>query len=325
MAQVARTPAERQAVSWPAVITEANAGITSDFAVQGDWNLWYDALKTYASGGSGTLEYPNYRAWGRLDVRYIGPADTIGNYQAWLALPLEERNEILIETPDRRVTGLSPTDPGSYVKYWGPSPFPAARGLYHYSYYADARYDFLADAVNPNVGPMVEMSVMEMEYLKAEGMYWTGNYSGAEAIVNYTRENNGELPPITAPTGPTDPECVPRTETGTCGDFWDALKYEKRLEVYHTGLGIAFFDDRGWGDLVANTFQHLPIPGQELEILGLSYYTFGGPSWPAMVAGQTTGPMKVDPEVLSGYWAGLRARLDQLEEETGPGPEIVKR
>jgi hypothetical protein len=232
-----------------------------------------------------------------------------------------QRNEIPIETPDRRVTGTTWDSPGLYVKHIGPSNFIGSRGTYHFSLYGDARYDTHADA--GGVGPMVEMSVTEMDYLRAEARYRMGDWSGAEAIINSTRVI-GSLPIITV-TGPTGTACVPRKDDGTCGDLWDALKYEKRLEVYHTGLGIAFFDDRGWDDLVEYTFRHLPVPGQELELLGIPNYTFGGPTGPDMVgqAQEARGPVTMSPEALMSYWRGLRVRLDALNAEMPRGGEVV--
>ncbi len=80
MAQVPRTPTERAAVDWTTVLALANQGITTDFAVMGDGDLWWDVLKTYAGSSwappDGVLG-PNYGTWGRLDYRYLGPADQL--------------------------------------------------------------------------------------------------------------------------------------------------------------------------------------------------------------------------------------------------------
>ena len=71
-------------------------------------------------------------------------------------------------------------------------------------------------------------------------------------------------------------------------DLMDKLIYEKRIEGFLLCSGCAFFDRRGFGalaptgpdfhhGLVEGTPLHFPIPGRELERLGLPYYTFGGP------------------------------------------------
>jgi hypothetical protein len=63
---------------------------------------------------------------------------------------------------------------------------------------------------------------------------------------------------------------------GADGDgatLWSMLKHEKRMEAFGTLCGIAFYDDRGWGDLVEGTPVDLPIPGSELLILEEAIYT----------------------------------------------------
>ncbi|MFG1691445.1 LamG-like jellyroll fold domain-containing protein [Gemmatimonadota bacterium] len=324
LASVGRTPVERASANWTQIAGLAAGGISSDFSIMSDGSF-LDGLKTYASGGAG-VDY-NFGTWGRLDVRYIGPADTAGHYQWWLDQPVADRNEIFISTPDRRVTGADSMSDGLYVKHIGPSPFPASRGTYHFSLYGDKRYDSFVDDWYADIPtPAVDISVAEMDFLQAEAMYRTGNSAGALAYVNQTRVNNGLLPAITV-TGPTGPGCVPRVPDAfgdlQCGDLWEALKYEKRMEVYHTGLGIAYFDDRGWDDLVENTFRHLPIPGQELEILMMPYYTFGGDpgTWPDRVAGAVT----MAPEALEAYFRNLGIRLEALEAGLEAGGTPITR
>ena len=98
------------------------------------------------------------------------------------------------------------------------------------------------------------------------------------AIVNRYRAK-GELPPFTSASGPAPggDRCVPQNADGTCGDLFEAMQYEKRLEVFMYGMGTEYFDDRGWGDLVQHTMSQFPIPGSELLLLLLDIYTFGGP------------------------------------------------
>jgi hypothetical protein len=69
---------------------------------------------------------------------------------------------------------------------------------------------------------------------------------------------------------------VPRRDDGTCGDLWDALMYEKRIDLFPLDAAATFFDQRGWGKLLRGTPLHFPVHGRELETLGLPIYTFGG-------------------------------------------------
>ena len=48
------------------------------------------------------------------------------------------------------------------------------------------------------------------------------------------------------------------------------------INQFKTAGGLAYFDDRGWGDLVTDTPIHFPIPAKALEILFEANYTFGG-------------------------------------------------
>ena len=123
------------------------------------------------------------------------------------------------------------------------------------------------------------MTGKELDLLAAEANFRLGNRDAAMAIVNKYRTTNGELPAFTSADGvaPGGDRCVPQNPDGSCGNLWEALKYEKRIELFHYGMGTEYFDDRGWGDLVTNTWEQLPIPGSELEILLQEVYTFGGP------------------------------------------------
>jgi hypothetical protein len=123
-------------------------------------------------------------------------------------------------------------------------------------------------------GPITHMTTVEMQLIKAEGMLRTAGPSPAVVgIINATRVGNGQLAPAT--TGESQ------------SDMMDKLIYEKRIEGFLLCGGCAFFDRRGFGPLaptgpafhqglVEGTPLHFPIPGQELERLGLPYYTFGG-------------------------------------------------
>jgi len=262
MAQTARTPAERQAVDWAAVRSHIDQGITEDFTVYGDDVNWWDIMKTYTV----------YSVWGRADVRTLGPADQSGNYQAWMATPVAQRDEILIDTDDRRVTGGAVDSDGKYFGYMGPARFRPERGTYHMSYYGTIKYD---DYAYDWLGEMVELSKAEMDFLKAEALYRLGDMQGAADLINVYRVANGELPPVTT-AGATGARCTPRMPDGSCADLLETLKYEKRLEVFLTSPGDAFYDDRGWGDLVSGTATQFPVPASELETLLLDIYTFGG-------------------------------------------------
>ena len=224
--------------------------------------------------------------WFRVDYRTIGgvypndpETDKDGGFAAWLAEPLESRNPYDLNTDDQRVwDGTFDLDGfpnrGTDFIWDGDIRFRPDRGVYHFSYYYSGRFEQLWEF--PYGGPLPVITVTEMDLLKAEGLYRQG-MGGVADLVNLTRVGRGGL----LPTSDTDPH------------LFDKLAYEKRIETIATGEGIAYYDRRGWGDpiptdqfghgLVEGTWLHWPVPGKELERLGLPNYTFGG-SGPLMIS-----------------------------------------
>lgn len=321
MANTPRSVAERDAVDWGTVLSHLDQGITSDWVVDGA-SVSLDALKSYAG---------TYTGWARWDMRSIGPADQSGRFQAWTASSLDDRNAFVIDTDDRRLTPaghaddpqgppededgnvLGPGDQGLYVEYMGAgsSPWPAARGTYNYSDYRDYRWDYYSGDFT---GIIPVFGFKEVQYLRAEAMIRTGNEAGALPIINEYRVNNGELPPATL-LGDQSDRCVPRDPVdGSCPDLWEVLKYEKRIETFHANWATAYFDDRGWGDLVTNTAVHFPIPGEELLLLLRDIYTFGG-------GGEGSAPDAATD--FAGYYLSpeeihdRRVALETFDEELG--------
>jgi hypothetical protein len=148
------------------------------------------------------------------------------------------------------------------------------------------------------------------------------NHSTA-ARVNVTRVANGGLPAVTSAAGDQTARCVPRPLGTTCGNLFDALKWEKRMETYHTGMGIAFFDDRGWGDLVAQTLYHFPVPGAELDRLGISNYTFGG-TGPLMASGRLRGTSNLGFKLLEDWLSKEpMQRVESMRKGSEDGPAMA--
>jgi hypothetical protein len=122
------------------------------------------------------------------------------------------------------------------------------------------------------------MTLEESRLLKAEGLFRTNNKAGAAAIINETRVPAGLS---AADATDTNTSCVPKLPNGSCGNLWEMLKWEKRMETAFTGLSIApwYYDGRGWGDLYKGTFLMLGTPCQELQVLQMEpCMNYGGPS-----------------------------------------------
>ncbi len=300
LVEVARTPAERAAVDWTRVIAEVDAGITAPFVQNMDWNSGWWANDAHVAETA-----PD---WSRVPYFVWGMADQSGNYQLWLSTPLTawpgrqpiiNGRDIVIVTPDLRFPqGETVADQtahkGKYVVIptmveHGVTPqFLWARpdrGTWRWSWYLYVR-SFAYQAGTDFHLPEIPLS--EMDLLKAEGLYRTGDRAGAAALVNKTRVAVGGLNPTDA--AGTNTSCVPKLPDGRCGDLFEMIKWEKRLEGAFQGLGTIpwYFDSRGWGDLYKGTPLQFPIPCSELRRMGMqACYTFGG------AADATAAPLSV--------------------------------
>ena len=277
-AGVARTPAERAAVDWAAVISDATNGITADFTVAygggSGWSAGYDTNQMYVTGG-----------WHAMPLFYYGMADVSGGYDAWLATPRDARKSFVVVTPDKRwpqgaTRALQQAEAPSSVA------IPAGRFVRNRptgedvpivgwgdSFYDHRRYGtgYLASVS----GNYVEMSKAEIDMLAAEGYIRAGNLAAAAALIDVSRIKNGlasvGVPASATAAISTAADCVPRVPQGpsftssACGNILEAMKYEKRMETAFTGYMIWFADSRGWGDLVEGTALEWPVPYQEMQ------------------------------------------------------------
>jgi len=283
LAYTPRTRAERDAVDWTEVLKRVNAGITTDFAptAQPDilWDDWKRLIARVRSGPPSDFGRPSY--W------LLGPADSTNGFVNWAATPVSDRQPFQIVTKDRRIQAASgPSAAGTYVGYNKSTIFAVSRGTYRWSYYYFKRYGTGSTWQN---GPQPAMTVTEMNLLKAEALIRLNRASEAVPLINLTRVANGQLPPVTVDGPPNEAGCVPRKLDGSCGSLWDALRYEKGIELLGMDGVTAFFDARGWQTLPKDTFVQLPIPGRELAVLQRSLYSYGGPG------GESSAPAP-DPE-----------------------------
>lgn len=276
-AGVARTPAERAAVDWNAVISDATNGITADFMVNigagSGWSATFDTNQSYVTGG-----------WHSLPMYYYGMADVSGGYDAWLATSRDTRKAFLVITPDKRwpvgatraIQGAeAPTVALPAGRYFRNRPAGEDVPVTGWgdSFYDNRRWGTLNIASIS--GPYAEMSKTEIDMYAAEGYIKAGNMAAAAALIDISRLRNG-LPSIGVPASAsaiisTAADCVPRvpqapnfTSAG-CGTILEAMKYEKRMETAFTGYLVWYTDGRGWGDLITGTIVEWPVPYQEMQ------------------------------------------------------------
>lgn len=286
-ASVPRTADE--AVNWQAVLSDLGNG--TSYTMDADWtSIWYNGAFDVGGGPNG---------WGADNYFVIGMADQSGDYQQWLSAPVADRtawfgagqddDPFLIQTPDTRFpTGTTiaeqEANPGEYYvipredtwDYDVSEHFTRpARGTWRWSYYyypTSWNYWFGIDFDVPM------LSEGELTLLEAEALLATGEEAAAAELINVSREAHGlsTVDPTLADDGNTS--CVPKLPDGSCGDIWEMLKWEKRLETRNIGLfGLSWFwDGRRWGDLYKGTPLQLPIPAGEAETLQFESYTFGG-------------------------------------------------
>jgi len=298
-ANVARTPTERAAVDWAQVIVDANAGITADFKITMAPNAGWDVswvIQAYATGSA---------SWHQMSSFILGMADTSGAYDAWLATPVANRIAFTVVTPDNRFPAgttraaqQAVVVPGTFYKtvgpdttskpYWrnrptGEDALAPSFGISQYDYYRSRAFQQAT-----RIGDYPIMTITEMRLLAAEGYVRTGDYVNAITRINVSRAAAG-LPAI--PTTITDTvtpvpggaACVPRVpdiafsfKKSKCGNVWDALKYEYRLETAYTGYGNWYLPGRGWGDVPEGTAFSWPVPNEELLVRRAPIYGLGG-------------------------------------------------
>jgi hypothetical protein len=272
---VSRTAADRQAVNWDAVVSDVNNGITTQFDINQDcWPHTFceDTIAWYRV----------VAGWSMQNNWVAGMADQSGAYQAWMNTPTLSKLAFVIVTPDTRwpqgpdeATQLD--NPGEYYTVTAGSSriwSRPDRGTWRWSYYWQPYQPFFDLTIN-DAGPVQWIMMEEMEALKAEAAYYSGDMGTVAAYVNMTRDLHGLAETDAAGT---NTDCVPKLRNGSCGNLWEMFKWEKRLETQFAGPLRSgwYFDGRGWGDLMEGTLLQFPVPYREMQLLQAQPYNLGG-------------------------------------------------
>jgi hypothetical protein len=289
----ARNPQERTQVDWGRVLQYTSNGLTKDLETR-----LASGFRTSLLLGRSQGNPAGCANCFRVDPRLIGWADTSGAYQAWMSAHIDDRDRYDVVTPDRRITGPTPTSDGAYFRYRSDNNgFTGFR--YLFSAYQWARHAHSVGAASQasgnNQGAAKLVTADENNLLRAEALLRTGDLEGAANLINITRTRShtlpdgqtyGGLPPVTADGVPQSADCVPRTDDGACGDLMVALRYERMIELMALDLARGFLDSRGFGILPDGTWLHLPPDPNELNLFGVEPYTFGGvgTEWGAVYA-----------------------------------------
>ncbi len=274
-ASVGRSRTERSAVDWSRVLSDIDSGVTRDFSPQAVPEVFYDNFKRLL--GRQRVGIPG--DFNRIDYWLLGPADSTGRFIAWVNTPVANRVTFQLISRDRRIHPAgTPGGVGLYVGYTTTNRWAASRGTYHQSRYYFRRFG-VNTAWQDSLQPVLTRD--EMNLLKAEALIRLNRAAEAVPLINITRVAKGQLPAVTIDGPPDAAGCVPRkvmpgTMQAGCGSLWDALRYEKRIEMIGVAPVVAFADARGWQALVENSFVHLPMPGDELDVLRRANYSHGG-------------------------------------------------
>ncbi|MBL4560768.1 MAG: RagB/SusD family nutrient uptake outer membrane protein [Labilibaculum sp.] len=239
-----RNLTQNSQVDWTKVLEHTEKGIKKDFAplgdgVAGSWKSYFH-MKTAASG------------WGKIDMRIVNMLDpnipsTFPESGLYTDLP----NNGLAISDDQRLN--------IDFEYNTENSRPD-RGYYRWTTY---RYKRLDDYINNNGinKRIIDFRLSENELLMAEAKYNLDDYEGAATLINNgTRITRGGLAAI----------------GNTKEEVWNAIWYERNIELILSGIGIEYFDMRRFDQLQKGTMLHFPVPAQQLQLIPAEIYTYGG-------------------------------------------------
>ncbi|MEI9910058.1 MAG: hypothetical protein WDO71_10505 [Bacteroidota bacterium] len=236
-----RNKIDLAAVDWAKVKTYADAGITTDWIVVNDgYTAWYDEAGDY-------LTYPG---WGKTDMYVVNMMD-----------PTQPQHWDNVASFPHPPASTNPIDGrlNTDFEFTASNSFRPDRGYFNFSNYRNTRYDALYVA---GIGNKAEVMKAENDLLKAEARAYTGDLTGAAALINAgTRVTRGGMAPVAA----------------NLADIVKAIHHERHVELYTTGMGLQFFEMRKLNLLQKGTPLHMPIPAAILELFLLQppFYTFG--------------------------------------------------
>src|SRR5690348_12741457 len=255
---VARTPAERAAADWDAIIADAQNGITADHL---------KVTNTTTGPGGGWINiYDGGNLWHQMSPFIIGMADASGAYEKWLQTAVADRGAgnigFFMTTPDLRfpqgdTRAAQQADqviqscevPGGITNHSCKRYFtnrPSGSDGFAGTGWGWSNYDFnrfhwwvtKGDGGVGRNGTIVFFPKAVLDMIQAEGLIRKGQFAAAGALINASRTQHG-LPAITVFDGTTPvpgaDACVPKTPKGngpgasvTCGNMFEAMKWEKR-------------------------------------------------------------------------------------------------
>lgn len=240
-----RNATQNAANDWDRIAAYAAKGIEIDYAPIMNDNNWYDYYRWYAIRAG----------WGRVDMRVINMMDPAMD-------PWFPPSGDIADLPNNGLATSNDDRLLSDFEYMDKQDFLEERGIYHYTTYRYKRYDNYRDT---RIGALPCILVWENDMILAEALVRKSSpdLAGAAAILNDPagpRKDRGGLADV-----PVDQTAI-----------LAAIYYEKTIECMLTTEVTEFYDMRRRDMLQEGTPLHLPIPAQQLQVMGLDFYTFGG-------------------------------------------------
>lgn len=241
----ARTSAET--VDYNKALTHINNGITADFNPPAKQNILFnngqDWMCYTLSGGAGYIPVDQ-------KIPYLSANDPVTQPADY--------------PTDTTVLGQATSSDPRFAQYFGYTTsfgyLNPTRGRELFSNYFHKRFKTAnnrnVDGYSTNI-----FSLAELQYLKAEAQYKSGDFAGAATTLNGSpRYTVGNI-----------------TTLANDAEIKKALLYEYAIELHLNGsLGNNYFFMRRNDLLQKGTPTNFPVPASELEITGDMTYTFGG-------------------------------------------------
>ena len=286
LAGSARTPEERDQVDWQQVLNYADAGLGGPNSQSG----LRDFTGSNVSGG----EFANYMTdWLNFIVACQGATlDTCSGYNPLDVKVIHTLDPTYpTEYPAEHAGGSATLDPGesddpriNYFQYTtNPGFLDRNRNANLFSNYFSLRQWAGNDWWAPQWGVTLFTDV-EVQMLRAEAHLMLGNNLETANILNESPAGDGQISlsiglPFSQTFGQPDGFSGGHTYTGveSMEEFMWALHREYTVELNTLGAyGLQWYFMRRHDLLQPGTPTHFAVPGQELEQLQRSNYTFGG-------------------------------------------------
>lgn len=235
-------------VDWAKVLQLSSNGLQSDFAPQGDGGTaWWTRL----------LVNGQLALWMRASQRLVNEME--GGNQTTAPYPWPTGTSTL-----PRITSPRDARLNDYFTYNSGQSFQAARGWHFFGNYNFSRE---ADYLTAYATRMPHLTFNESELLRAEAILRTGGSKATAAeIINRTRVGNGGIAPLTG--------------AESVDQLLREITYERLVEFSWDAAGSSWFFRRTSSandlQLLEGTPRHLPVPAFELDLKGISTYTYGG-------------------------------------------------